>query len=500
MTRVPRAAARVLREVSRSFDLLGLDAGVTVVVGFSGGPDSLCLLWALSTLRRLGQGPCPVAVHVDHQLRVDSARDAAQAVALAHGLGVALEVEQVDVTVWPEYRLEGTEAAARAARYAALGRAALRHQAAAIAIGHTRDDQAETVLLRLLRGASLEGLAGMRPVSRRRVRLDPADHVGTECTVVRPLLGLGRAEVHACLSCLGLTPLEDPSNREPQYRRNRIRHQVIPLLEEIAPGSTHVIARVATLLQDDADYLEDQASRYVGELVRCEGSVCRIDRVRLALLPAALQRRVLLTSMLRASRDRWHPPAERLEALRMAANRASVGRRIELGNGWLALVEYDAVAIGRSAELETVLRLSSGLPLLKPGARVELGDRAEIPLGNGWRLSCQHRVPGRWVLRTRRPGDRLIPESGRPPIRLQDWLVNRKVPAYLRDWLPLLADDGTVWWVAGVMGTSFDHPHSLIQVELVRQPSGHGVASDEERGCGWHRSDDWQSSSVSIGC
>jgi hypoxanthine phosphoribosyltransferase len=284
------------------------------------------------------------------------------------------------------------------------------------------------------------------------------------------------------LSSLHLTPLEDPSNREPLYRRNRIRHEVIPLLEQIAPGATRVIARVAGLLQDDAGYLAEQTARYVDELVHIEKSVCRIDRMRLAQLPTAVQRRVLITSVARASRGLYRPPANRLEALRAAAHQGTVGRRIELGGGWLALVEYNAVAIGRAAELETALRRASRLPLLPPGERVELAERVELVLENGWRLTCCTSLPGRWLLRTRHPGDRIVPEPGRPAVRLQDWLVNRKVPAYLRDWLALLADDGTVLWVAGLMGTSFLHPEGLIHVELVAEQHERGTAPVEERG------------------
>ncbi len=479
MTDLPLAASRLLEEIAARLSEAGLGPGDTVVAGFSGGPDSLALLWALATLQRQGRGPRVIALHVDHQLRPDSARDAERALALAQELGVPIEVERVDVTAWPEYSSEGTEAAARAARYAALGRLARRLGTSWIAVAHTRDDQAETVLLRLLRGASLEGLAGMRPLTRRRVRLDPVGSEEVEVTLWRPILRLGRDSVSVCLATLGLRPIEDPSNWELQYRRNRIRYQVMPLLEAIAPGASEVIARVADLLQDDAAYLETVAARHGAELVRQENSLVRVDRARFASLPVALQRRVLLAGVLRASNDRLVPTAERLEALRSTALEGKVGTRLELGGGWEALVEYNAVVIGPAGETEAVLRRWTGLPLLDPGARIELAGEMEIELGNCWRLRCRSVPPGRWVLRTRRPGDRLRPAPDRPLVRLQDWLVNRKVPAYVRDWLPLLADNGTVWWVGGLMGTSFSHPDGLLEAELMREPATETVTVEE---------------------
>ena len=469
MTDPPAAASTLLEEIANRLRDAGLASGDTVVAGFSAGPDSLALLWGLATLERQGRGPHVVALHVDHQLRPDSARDAERALALGSDIGVSVEVEQVDVAAWPEYPSEGTEAAARAARYAALGRLARRHGTSWVAVAHTRDDQAETVLLRLLRGASLEGLAGMRPITRRRVRLDPAGHDVIELTILRPLLGLRREAVTACLAALGLTPVEDPTNWQLEYRRNRLRHQVMPLLEQISPGATEVIARVAEVLQDDAAYLEAEAAQQAAILVRHDGAVTRVDRAGLASLPLAIQRRVLIAAVLRASDEQLVPTFERLEALRTGAERGRVGTRIELGRGWEAIIEYNAATIGPAGRLEEALRRESGVPLLEPGTSIDLVGSAEIALGNRWRLRYRSAVEG-WVLRTRRPGDRLLLSPDRPPVRLQDWLVNRKVPAYLRDWLPLLADGRVVWWIGGLMGRSFSHPQGLIEVELVREP------------------------------
>ncbi|HEU5322123.1 MAG TPA: tRNA lysidine(34) synthetase TilS, partial [Methylomirabilota bacterium] len=185
-----------------------LAGGETVLVGVSGGPDSVALLHALLALAPAWRLALHV-LHVDHGLRPDSARDADVVRALGARLGVAVDVAAVRVGPG------SVEAAARAARHAALEAAADRLGAHRIALGHTADDQAETVLMRLLAGTGVRGLAGIPPCRGR---------------LVRPLLDVRRAEVLQALEAAGLPWVEDPSNDDPTFFRNRVRHQLIPLL------------------------------------------------------------------------------------------------------------------------------------------------------------------------------------------------------------------------------------------------------------------------------
>lgn len=191
------------------------------MAGVSGGADSLALL-ALAC----EAGVAVTAVHVDHGLRPGSAAEAGVVAAAAERFGAEVRCERVDVAPGPNL-----EARARAARLAVLGPAAM--------TGHTADDAAETVLLNLLRGSGLDGLAGMRP--------GPA----------KPLLGLRRAEARGVCDHLGLVPVEDPSNADPAFRRNRVRHEVLPLLDDVAARDVAaVVARSAALLGDDAALLD----------------------------------------------------------------------------------------------------------------------------------------------------------------------------------------------------------------------------------------------------
>jgi tRNA(Ile)-lysidine synthase len=208
------------------------DVTAPVVVGCSGGADSLALL-ALA----VGDGLTPVAVHVDHGLRPGSEREAGVVADAAAGLGARFDARRVAVAAGANI-----EARARAARYEALEAARVEHGATAVLVAHTADDQAETVLLNLLRGSGSAGLAGM-PARRGRV--------------VRPLLGARRADVRAECARRGLVPWEDPSNDDLTFRRNWIRHEVLPLLERGAGRDlTPLLTRQADVLRAESDFLD----------------------------------------------------------------------------------------------------------------------------------------------------------------------------------------------------------------------------------------------------
>lgn len=257
----PHPAVAAVRAAVRA-GLADLPPGSGLLVALSGGADSLALL-AATLFERPGDAG---AVVVDHGWRPDSGRVARQVAARARELGARY------AQVCRAAPSTG-EAAARAARYAELDAAAARHGAAAVLLGHTRDDQAETVLLGLARGSGARSLAGM-PRVRGLLR--------------RPLLDLPRATTRAACAAAGLVVVEDPSNADPRHARARVRHRVLPVLEaELGPGVAAALARSAALLRDDADLLEAQARAVLAEL----GG--ELSCAALADLPPALRRRVL---------------------------------------------------------------------------------------------------------------------------------------------------------------------------------------------------------------
>jgi tRNA(Ile)-lysidine synthase len=238
------------------------DVTAPVVVGCSGGADSLALL-ALA----VDGGLAPIAVHVDHGLRAGSDREADFVADAAARLGAGFDARQVTVAPGPNL-----EARARAVRYDALDAARVEHGATAVLVAHTADDQAETVVLNLLRGSGSAGLAGM-PARRGHV--------------VRPLLGARRADVRAECNRRQLTPWEDPSNDDLAFRRNWIRHEVLPLLERGAGRDlTPLLNRQADVLRAESDFLDALArAAWPGE-----GGARARD---LAALPDPLARRAV---------------------------------------------------------------------------------------------------------------------------------------------------------------------------------------------------------------
>jgi tRNA(Ile)-lysidine synthase len=219
-------------------------------VAVSGGADSLALLHALRTLAgprgwRLG------VLTVDHGLRPASAQDAAFVAAEADRLGLPLRLLRLAPEELDRHRHQGPEGAARAARYAALLATVDQDGWDWLATGHTQDDQAETVLLQLLRGAGPDGLAGMAVRSGR---------------LLRPLLGVRQEETRACCAALGIRWREDPSNQDQRLLRNAVRGQVLPLLERLRPGATATLARTAELARDDRAWTAGLAARALEEL------------------------------------------------------------------------------------------------------------------------------------------------------------------------------------------------------------------------------------------
>jgi len=241
VTRAPAELRLVADRAAKALAAAGVPAaGDGVAVAVSGGADSLALLHALRTLA----GPRDwrlAVVTVDHGLRPGSAADAAFVADHAKALGLPARVRTLAPADLSQHRQAGPEGAARAARYGALWPAADELGCRWLATGHTLDDQAETVLLQLLRGAGPDGLAGMAVRGGR---------------LLRPLLGVRRAETRACCTAIGLEWREDPTNAGDRPLRNRVRQRLLPLLEELRPGATRALARTAALAADERDWLD----------------------------------------------------------------------------------------------------------------------------------------------------------------------------------------------------------------------------------------------------
>ena len=265
------AVAAVRLAVRRTLSAV-VDPGATVLVACSGGADSLALL-AATVFEARAAAVRVVGVTVDHGLQAGSREHASEVVAQMGGLGVD-ETASISVTVDPGH--QGIESAARDARYAALGQLATHFRAAAVLLGHTLDDQAETVLLGLTRGSGGRSLAGMRR------SVDGLFH--------RPLLDVTRAQTEAACAAESIGFWTDPHNTDPRFTRVRVRHDVLPVLErELGPGVAATLARTADQLRADTAYLDAVAAQALEDAREVDG----LGLPALEALPEALRTRVL---------------------------------------------------------------------------------------------------------------------------------------------------------------------------------------------------------------
>ncbi|HEV2375709.1 MAG TPA: tRNA lysidine(34) synthetase TilS [Streptosporangiaceae bacterium] len=315
----PRPAVAEVRLAVRHC-LAGFPAGSLVLAACSGGPDSLALAAALAhegPRHSLRSG----AVTVDHGLQEGSARRAQSVAATLAGLGLEpVLVKTVEVAA---SGAGGPEAAARTARYRALDDAVRETGAVAVLLGHSLDDQAETVLLGLARGAGARSLAGM-PASRGHYR--------------RPLLGVERATLRAACDAQGLVPWEDPHNSDPSFARARVRHKLMPVLEaELGPGISQALARTAAQLRADADALDELATEQAQQAAAEDGQ-WHVDR--LAALPPALRARVLHQAAVAAGCPPGALSARHVAAMDSLVTQWHGQRWTNLPGGVRAMVRY----------------------------------------------------------------------------------------------------------------------------------------------------------------
>ncbi len=435
-----------------------------LIVGLSGGIDSQVLTHALGIVAESG-GPPVHAVHVDHELRPESGDDAAGVQQLCREWGVSCDVVKVDVPGWDAELDQGVESAARHARYAALASTALDNDTDTIVTGHTLNDQAETVMLRLLAGTGLEGLSGMSMFSRRPIALAPGRPAVRRLALFRPLLGISRDRIEAYAAQVGINPIEDPSNQSTAFRRNAIRHNVVPHLLEIEPAALDAIFRTTSTLQDDAGFIADAVDQAFDEIVAERSGVWMLERQQFRSVHAAIQRRVLYRAIDSVLGTALRLSQERLESLRIAAIDGQPGKTIELADDVVGYIDYDRLAIGHVTTLEETLRKLSWIPLLEPGSETRLCGDINEQLSNGWRVRGSVTSDQDVVLRTRRDGDRTRGPRRRE-IKLQDWFTDQKVPRYLRDWLPLIAVNDEVRWVIGLDITELRDTRSGIDLQL----------------------------------
>lgn len=425
-----------------------LSPGERIVVAVSGGPDSTALLHVLHRLSPARNLALHVA-HVHHGLRGKEAdEDAAFVEKTASDLGLPHETICVDVRTRAQQDRSSLAVAARAARYEALEAVRAKCGASCVATAHTMDDQAETVLMRLIRGTGPAGLAGIP--SRRG-------------TIVRPLLSVHRASLAEYLDAREITFRIDSSNADLRQARNRIRGELLPLLCSYNPRIVPALARLANMAREEETAFDEVLSLF--DPAGAETAV-RLLRER---PPEAVLRRLVSQQVARETRRFVSPGAGEVGRLTSLLVRGKAGDRTPLVAGDWGVRGYDGLLI-RSARggpvrplPETPLAVpgETAVPALGIGIKAET-ERRETERGEGGKGETERgarthfavldadRIEGPLVVRTRRPGDRISPVGMKGTKKLQDILVDAKIPRDERDRVPIVADARGIVWVVGL--------------------------------------------------
>ncbi len=431
-----------------------LQPGTRVLVALSGGADSVALLLALGEMASAGGFHIAGAAHLNHQLRgPDADQDEAFCQRLAAACALPCDVERVDVGRLAQQSGVSIEHAAHTARHEFFDRAAARLNATAVAVAHTRDDQAETFLLRLLRGAGPRGLGGMHPRSG---------------LVIRPFLESSRFDVRQYLESQQAEFREDASNADLDIPRNRIRHELIPYLQQrFSSGIVDVLDREAAIARDDSEFLEQAASLAAENLVTFTAEGVAIDVSGLLVQPPAIARRVIRAAQHLASGGRFvgFDCVESVLAFAVSNSTGPLdfpGHRVNRHGGVIVLTKshgrtkpaspahftYELGVPGQVSVPEAACAISACAESLSSGesaaahwALSSRGDQVVIEAG---------RVAGPLMVRNRRPGDSFRPLGLQGHKKLQDFFVDAKVRRNERDTIPLVVDStGQIVWVAG---------------------------------------------------
>jgi tRNA(Ile)-lysidine synthase len=452
-----------------------LSPGDAVVIGISGGPDSLCLLHLLLRLRDEYDLRLHVA-HLNHQLRgAEAEADAAFVTRLAAEWGLPATVESRDVPALAQERKLAMEEAARQARYGFLGRVARVIGARKIAVGHNADDQVETICMHWLRGSGLAGLRGMQPASRlEELRLDgeglQPSGKENELWLIRPLLEVPRAEVEAYCAAHHLQPRFDRSNLDTTYYRNRLRHELLPFLETFNRGIRQVMLRSANIITADYAYLRQQAAQAWAEVTLHEESeAITFDLTRWRALPLSLQRSVLREAIHRLRRSLRNINWVHIENAVQGLQTGNTGTAVTLPRGLEATLGYQQFTVASKGYTETppdMPCVCTEVALHIPGrtrlpdshwsVTAEIVDRQMLPStalchDQPWRAYLDYAVCGsQLTVRPRRSGDRFWPQGlGDKPTTPNNFMTNAKIPRAWRDTIPLVVSPQQVLWLAG---------------------------------------------------
>lgn len=438
----------------------GIEPADRLVLAVSGGADSTALLDGILRLRERQSAPRDgiIVAHLNHLLRgPDSDADEAFVIALAKSHGLSIVTDRMAVAEETARTGGNLEATARHLRYAFLQKVALDRNASFVLTGHTRDDQVETLLMRMVRGTGPEGLRGVHALRA----------LGESTTLARPLLEVSRREVLAHCEHYHLDYRDDASNFSPDFTRNRIRHELVPLLRSLSPRADEALLRLGQQSAEDGEFL----TKLADELRRAtpapppDSSGNRLYVPKFIAAPAPLRRRMLRGWLREAGGKPEMLDAGHLAAVEKLLLPGQSGRKTELPGKWTVLREFDWLTLSHRVE-ESGAPDFQTVPLPKDQPQtfgqylfqVLSGAEKTLVPTNGMAVLRGESLPAELFLRSRRPGDAYIPAGRRNKIKLKTLLIRNKILLSERDTHPVLvsADNQIIWSPGLPVARDFD--------------------------------------------
>jgi tRNA(Ile)-lysidine synthase len=438
----------LLRTVRATIEKYGmLSRGDFVIVAVSGGPDSIALLHVLNSLRSV-YGIKLHAAHLEHGLRgEESLEDMRFVEVLCKGLSIPITIGRENVSQIASSSKLSVEAAARTARYAFLKAVMNETGAGKIATGHNANDQAETLLLNLVRGSGITGLSGIRPA--------------IEETVVRPLIEAKRDEILSYLENKGITYRTDSSNLDDRFDRNRIRNVLLPLVEkEFNPRIVDSLVRTASVFSYVNEYLAGIVKETLGACCATRDGRATIDLEVFKGVPQAIRLFSLYSVLRSLEGDEQVVSFDTISAVLNLAMRSKSGSRVDIGSGIVALREFDRLVIGRDLARPDTYEVQVSIP---GSVRVDqadctfvvdvLNERPDTPdiYRSGETAYFDFgELEFPLVVRSWREGDRFVPFGLSGSKKVHDVFVDEKVPISQRSRTPIICDREGVIWIAGI--------------------------------------------------
>ena len=423
-----------------------------LLVAVSGGPDSVCLLHVLVKI----QDELGIRLHVahlNHQLRgADSEGDAQYVAELANHLGIAATIERRDVKSYQAQQRLSLEEAAREVRYTFLAEVARSTGASRAAVGHITDDHVETILMHLVRGIGTRGLRGLQPCSEWQSQ-------GNSLTVIRPLLSISRKETASYCRRHKLKPRLDASNLSLSPLRNRIRLELLPLMQSYNPQVTEALLRMAQIAREDLDFINEESKQLWEQIAQKQENTIILDRERFLELPLALKRHLIRAAIEKIIGNLRDIETRHIDQVVAALNKPA-GRKISLPEGLIFVVEYDRYLLGVDPAALSPFPVIEGEFALKipgethlPGWQVEAAIIAReqvVQEDNDFTAYFDRDKTGDMLtVRPRQRGDRFQPLGMSQPKKVGGFMIDARIPQAWRRRIPVVCSPNQIVWIVG---------------------------------------------------